>query len=518
LNLAQLIRILDIPPEIASDFSSYNLTESITSVHYNSKETGPKGLFVAIKGFRADGHDFIAEAVQNGASVIVAQKPVSTHVPVLVVENTRKALATIAAEFFGHLAHNLQLIGITGTSGKTTVTYLLESIFFAAGLRCGVIGTINYRFAEKVYPNPVTTPESLDLQRILAKMYAADVTHVIIEVSSHALDLHRVEQCAFDVGVFTNLTQDHLDYHQSMACYWECKKRLFNYYLKPFGKDQIKAQAVINCDNDYGLNLFNELRCLKLSTGIAKNAAIRAVRPQISQAGIKVKIETPMGSMNITSPLVGGHNLENLLSAIGAAVAMGISLDVIKKGIEGLKSVPGRLESVPNNINRYVYVDYAHKPDALLNVLNTLRPLLSGRLICVMGCGGDRDKTKRPIMGEITGRLADLTIITSDNPRNEPLEKIIAQIIMGVRKSLPRNLTTEEILSGVREKGFVVQPDRKKAIHLAIAASNPFDTILIAGKGHENYQILGTKTVPFDDVVEVRSALKSERANQWVKN
>lgn len=513
MNLAQLIRILDIPSQIAADFSSHNLTEPITSIHYNSKKTTPGGLFVAVKGFESDGHDFIAEAVQNGASVIVAQKPVTIHVPVIVVENTRKALATIAAEFFGHSANSLQLVGITGTSGKTTVTYLLENILLAAGFRCGVIGTINYRFAKKVYPNPVTTPESLDLQHILAKMRDDDVSHVIMEVSSHALDLHRVDQCEFDVGVFTNLTQDHLDYHQNMENYWDCKKRLFNNHLKPFTKNKMKARAVINCDNNYGLNLFNELRCPKFSTGIVENAAIRAIRPQISQTGIRVNIETPMGSMKVTSPLVGAHNLENLLSAIGAAVAMGISLDVIKKGIEGLRGVPGRLESVLNNKNRYVYVDYAHKPDALSNVLNTLRPLLSGRLICVMGCGGDRDKTKRSIMGEIAGRLADLIIITSDNPRNEPSEEIIAQIAVGVRKSPLYNFTAEEVSSGFNQKGFVIEPDRKKAIYLAIAASDPFDTVLIAGKGHENYQILGTKTVPFDDVVEARSALESERAN-----
>ena len=518
MNLAQLIRILDIPFEIAADFSSHNLAEPIASIHYNSKETRPGGLFVAIKGFKADGHDFITEAVQNGASVIVAQKPATTHVPVLVVENTRKALATIAAEFFGHPAHSLQLVGITGTSGKTTVTYLLENIFFAAGFRCGVIGTINYRFAERVYPNPVTTPESLDLQHILAKMRDADVSHVIMEVSSHALDLHRVDQCKFDVGVFTNLTQDHLDYHQNMESYWECKKRLFYNHLKPFDKNKIKAQAVINCDNNYGLNLFNEFTHPRFSTGRVENATIQAIRPQISQTGIRVNIETPMGSMEVTSPLVGAHNLENLLSAIGAAVAMGIGLDVIKKGIEGLRGVPGRLESVPNNKNRYIYVDYAHKPDALSNVLNALRPLLFGRLICVMGCGGDRDKTKRPIMGEIAGRLADLIIITSDNPRNESPEEIIGQIAVGVRKSSAHSFTAEEVLSGFNEKGFVIEPDRKKAIHLAFATSNPFDTILIAGKGHENYQILGTKTVPFDDVVEARSALESERANQWLKN
>jgi UDP-N-acetylmuramoyl-L-alanyl-D-glutamate--2,6-diaminopimelate ligase len=511
LNLAQLIKILEIPSEFIADFNSHDLTEPITSIHYSSKEVRPSGLFVAIKGFKADGHDFIPQAVQNGATIIVAQKPVVTHVPVLVVPNSRKALSTIAAEFYGNPAQSLQLVGITGTSGKTTVTYLLEKILSKAGYRCGVIGTINYRYNEKIYPNPVTTPESLDLQRILSKMRAAGISHVVMEVSSHALDLHRVDHCWFDVAVFTNLTQDHLDYHRCLKDYWECKKRLFYNHLKPLNKNKIKAQAVINCDNNYGQSLYQELPYPKFSTGVIETADIRAIQLQMSQAGIRVTIKTFLGDLKISSFQVGKHNLENLLSAAGAAVAMGIGLDAIKSGIEGLICVPGRLESVPNDKDRFVYVDYAHKPDALSNTLNTLRSLLSARLICVMGCGGNRDKTKRPLMGEIAGRLADLTIITSDNPRNEPPQEIILQIAAGIPKANGRSFTAEEILSGFNEKGFVIEPDRRKAIRLAVAASKPFDTILIAGKGHENYQIIGSKTVPFDDVVEAKTALALER-------
>jgi UDP-N-acetylmuramyl-tripeptide synthetase len=338
-----------------------------------------------------------------------------------------------------------------------------------------------------------------------------------MEVSSHALDLHRVDHCLFDVGVFTNLSQDHLDYHKSMEDYFDCKKRLFFNHLKPLNKNKIEAQAVINCDSSYGLRLYNELSHLKFSTGIASDANICAINSTMSQSGIITDIDTPAGSFKINSPLVGRHNLENLLSAAGAAVAMGISLDAIKNGIYGV-CVPGRLESVPNHKERHVYVDYAHKPDALSNVLKTLRPLVSGRLICVMGCGGDRDKTKRPIMGEIAGRLADLTIITSDNPRSEPPEEIIDQIVAGMHRSAIRSYTANEVLSGFSEKGFAIEPDRREAIRLAVSVSNPLDTILIAGKGHENYQIIGPKTVPFDDVVEAKSALESERAHQWLKN
>ena len=513
MNLAQLIKILEIPSEFVADLNSHDLTEPITSIHYSSKEVRPSGLFVAIKGFKVDGHDFIPQAVQNGATVIVAQKPVITHVPVLVVPNTRKALSTIAAEFYGHPSQSLQLVGITGTSGKTTVTYLLEKILSAAGYLCGVIGTINYRYGEKICPNPVTTPESLDLQRILSKMRDAGVSHVIMEVSSHALDLHRVDHCWFDVGVFTNLTQDHLDYHLCIKDYWECKKRLFYNHLKPLNKNKTEAQAVINCDNNYGQSLYQELPYTKFSTGVIESADIRAIHPQMSQAGIRVTIKTFLGDLKIISSLVGPHNLENLLSAAGAAAAMGVGLDAIKSGIEGLMCVPGRLESVPNDKERFVYVDYAHKPDALSNTLNTLRSLLSGRLICVMGCGGDRDKIKRPMMGEIAGRLADLTIITSDNPRNEPPEEIIIQIAAGIPKSNGRSFTGEEIISGFNEKGFVIEPDRKKAIRLAVAASRPFDTVLIAGKGHEDYQIIGSKTIPFDDVAEAKAALALEKAS-----
>jgi UDP-N-acetylmuramoyl-L-alanyl-D-glutamate--2,6-diaminopimelate ligase len=513
LNLAQLIKILEIPSEFVADLNSHDLTKAITSIHYSSKETRPAGLFVAIKGFKVDGHDFIPEAVRNGAAIIVAQKPVVTHVPVLIVPNTRKALAAIAAEFYGHPAQSLQLVGITGTSGKTTVTYLLEKILSAAGFRCGVIGTINYRYGEKIYPSPVTTPESLDLQCILSKMRDAGVSHVIMEVSSHALDLHRVDHCRFDVGVFTNLTQDHLDYHLRMKDYWECKKRLFYNHLKPLNKNRIKAQAVINCDNNYGQSLYQALSYTKFSTGVIETADIRALAPKMSQAGTTATIKTFLGDLKISSSLVGQHNLENLLSAVGAAIAMGIDFDAIKSGIAGLMCVPGRLEGVSNNKDRHVYVDYAHKPDALSNTLKTLRPLLSGRLICVMGCGGDRDKIKRPVMGEIAGRLADLTIITSDNPRTEPPQEIITQIAVGVRKANGRSFTREEVIFGFTEKGFVIEPDRKKAIRLAVAASKPFDTILIAGKGHENYQIIGSQKIAFDDVVEARSALALEGAN-----
>ncbi len=514
MNLAQLIKILDLPIEATTDISSHNLPKAITSIHYRSQETRPGGVFVAIRGFSADGHRYIEDAVRRGAAAIIAQRSIAAPVPVLVVDDTRKALARAAAEFYGYPAYDMRMVGITGTSGKTTVTYLLESIFSAAGFRCGVIGTINYRYAGHVFPNPVTTPESLDLQRILADMKKAGVTHVAMEISSHALDLNRVDHCDLDIGVFTNLSQDHLDYHKNMESYWVCKKRLFHEHLKPAGTSGTQAQAIINCDYSYGSQLYKELTVAKLSTGTQENATIRPVDLQMSQSGITAEISMPSGNLTVASKLVGRHNLENILSAIGAATAMGVAPKAIEKGIKNLQSIPGRLESVPNDKNRYVYIDYAHKPDALSNVLTTLRPLLAGRLICVMGCGGDRDQTKRPIMGEIAAQLADLTIVTSDNPRTEPPEKIIDQIITGVRRNGGHEYRPQDLINGFSEKGFVIEADRRSAIRLAVAISKPKDTILVAGKGHETYQILGDRTIDFDDVLEAKSALTARGADQ----
>lgn len=478
----------------------------IDSVHYRSKEVTPGGLFVAIKGFSADGHDFIQDAEVRGATAIVSQRTVETTVPVIQVQNSRKALALIAARFYGHPSRHLHLTGITGTNGKTTVSYLVESILAQAGMSCGVIGTINYRYGGLVYPNPVTTPESLDLQHILAKMHQAGVSHVVMEVSSHALDLFRVAGCQFDVAVFTNLSQDHLDYHGDLETYWRCKKRLFHEYLIAEPKS-MSAQAVVNSDDAHGRELFSELTLPKLSIGMGPEAMIRPEVRRCDQNGIKARLHTPKGAFEVESALVGRHNLENILLAAGVGICLGLPLSTIAAGIQQLSQVPGRLENVPNSIGRFVYVDYAHTPDALKNVLLALQPLCKGRLICVFGCGGDRDRSKRPLMGEIAAQLCDLTLVTSDNPRSEDPQSIIEQILPGVRKAAGRCYKTEELDAGIREKGYAAEPDRKKAICLAVAASRPEDTILIAGKGHENYQLIAGLTVPFDDCREASLAL-----------
>ncbi len=498
----------------------------INSVHYRAQDVKPGGLFVAIPGLLADGHDFIDQARMRGALAIVSQKQVQpdhsvTHntrqiknVPTIIeVDNSRKALAEISATFFGNPSQKLNIIGITGTNGKTTTAYLIESMLFTAGLKTGVIGTINYRYMGKVFENPVTTPESLDLQKIMAEMLKEGVTHVVLEVSSHAIDLFRVDNCLIDTGVFTNLTQDHLDYHGDMNSYWLCKKRMFTEYL-PSGPKKDRAVAVINRDNQKGRELFNILPVRGISTGHSEDNIIWPKIIKHDLSGIAGNISTPNGSFDFKSPLVGKHNIENILSATGVAIALDLSVDDIKAGIENVFFIPGRLERITGNNGRFVYVDYAHTP-ALGNVLTSLKAVSDKKIICVFGCGGDRDREKRPLMGEIAGRLCDLAIVTSDNPRTEDPEKIIDQILPGLKKTCDHeyslsSLKTSFDKTGFDKKGYVIEPDRKNAIKLGIAVSRQGDTVLIAGKGHETYQILGKKTIAFDDRKEAKQALLNE--------
>jgi len=483
----------------------------IGSIHYRAQDVQPGGLFVAIKGLAADGHDFIDEALTRGASAIVTQKPVKSESIIIEVENTRKALAAISARFFLNPSEKLFFIGITGTNGKTTTAFLIEHILDKTGIHVGVIGTLNYRYAGKTFPNPMTTPESLDLQKILAEMLDNQVTHVVMEVSSHALDLYRVHHCQFDLAIFTNLTQDHLDYHKDMNSYWSSKKRLFTEILDvKSGNDRVLA--IINHNDERGRELSHNLESRLglgsvLSVGFSDNNLIRPEDFSYDLGGITGKISTPNGAFNFKSHLVGQHNLENILCAAGVGIVLGLSVEAIKQGIESVKAVPGRLESIPNDHKRFVYVDYAHTPDALENVLASLRECTPGRLICVFGCGGDRDKAKRPQMGDIAGRFSDLVVITSDNPRSEPPMEVIDQILEGTKISIAHAFTPSDLSEKFSMKGYVVEPDRKNAIILAIKVSRPNDAILIAGKGNETYQIIGDKTIAFDDRKEAEKAL-----------
>ena len=494
---------------------------SIGSVHYRAQEVQPGGVFVAIEGRSADGHDFIEQALEKGASAIVVQKTpgpipaLAKHLgtqskpPVIIrVPDTRMALADLAACFYGDPTARMCLIGITGTNGKTTVAYLIESILQKAGLKVGVIGTINFRYANQLFPNPMTTPEALDLQRIMSQMLQAGITHVVMEASSHALDLYRVRGCRFDVAVFTNLSQDHLDFHGDMQSYWSSKKRLFTEYLVD-GSANKSAVAVINYDDPKGQELAGILSVNQIRTGSTPGCEIMAETSRCELVGTDGRLSIPRGSFEFKTPLVGIHNVENILSASGAAAALDIAPQKIKAGIEALAAIPGRLERIQNSSGRFVYVDYAHTPDALENAVSALKAIAPARIICVFGCGGDRDKQKRPMMGNIVGRLCDLAVVTSDNPRSEDPAAIISQILPGIKRTQGYRYSAGELKTGFDKKGYTVEPDRRHAIELAIKVSRSYDAVLIAGKGHETYQIIGNKTINFDDREEAQKALKN---------
>lgn len=462
----------------------------IRAIHYDSRSVETGGLFVAIRGLVADGHRFIDDAVKRGAlAVVLEDDPGNLSVPSIRVNDSRKALALLGDSFYGHPSHNMHITGITGTNGKTSVTYLLEAMFTEAGLAAGVIGTINYRYTGKTFPNPMTTPESLDLQRILSDMNHAGITHVIMEVSSHAVDLDRIFAIDFNSGVFTNLSQDHLDYHETMDRYFDCKKRFFTNSLMVSTLHHQGVRAVINETDPYGQQLLRDLT-LPVYTTCGDASDIRLSDAVLDIQGIRGTLNCPKGSVSLRSEAIGAHNMENILNAVGAALCAGLPLDAIARGVRHF-TVPGRLERVDTGLGFHVFVDYAHTPDGLLNVLQALKPLTPGRLITVFGCGGDRDRGKRPQMGRIAETLSDLCIVTSDNPRTENPERIIT-----------------DILEGMTNSHQLVEPDRRTAIRTAVSTARPGDSILIAGKGHETYQILNTGTIDFDDRTEARKALE----------
>ena len=482
--------------------------QTIDSVHYDSRTVTPGGIFVAIEGLRSDGHTYIEEAVENGAVAIFTEKEWSGSpgISVAQVENARLALAALSSSFFRDPCRELCMIGITGTNGKTTTAYLMESILHSAGLEVGVIGTIDFRFGGQSFANAVTTPESLDLMRMLRNMADNGVTHVVLEVSSHALDLHRVAFCEFDVGVFTNLSRDHLDYHKNMDAYWQCKRGLCIGRLG-VGSKRGEATAVINWDDPKGKELYAEVSVPCLRTGLSDDCEILAKDLSLTKDAASGRIRTPKGEFEFTSPLVGKHNVYNILSATGVATAIGLPLETIPIGIEKLQGVPGRLECVTNELGLSVFVDYAHTPDALENVLTLVRGLTSGRVITIFGCGGDRDRDKRPIMGATAGRLSDLVVLTSDNPRTEAPENILAAIVEGTASAQKHRYESRELTKGFETRGYVVEPDRRNAIALGIGVARSGDTVIIAGKGHETYQIIGKSTIAFDDRVEARKVL-----------
>ncbi len=504
MKLAHLIAAIE--PTAVSGLAGEG--PEVGSLHYSSRTVTPGGIFVALRGLKADGHEFVGEALARGAVAVVAEREVAAAVPRIIVPSTRRALAELSARFYGDPSAALTVTAVTGTNGKTTTAFLIESMLQAAGRRTGLIGTIETRYADRTRPSPVTTPESLDLQRILSEMRAAGTTHVVLEASSHAIDLFRIHACRMDVAVFTNLSQDHLDYHGDMAAYWAAKKRLFTEHLAS-GPKAGRATAVINTANAYGRELAGELQGKVLRVGTAQGGAVQAAETACSLNGVRGTLILPGGRIAFDSPLVGRHNIENILCAAGAAVALEIPAEAIRAGIAALAHVPGRLEQVGRGSTRHVFVDYSHTPDALENTLAALRAIGAPRIICVFGCGGDRDRKKRPIMGAIAARLSELAVVTSDNPRSEPPEAIIAEIVPGLRRA---GAVESDMEAAGGAKRFIVEPDRRRAIATALAAARPGDTVLIAGKGHETYQIIGPQTIHFDDREEAAAALEKIEA------
>jgi UDP-N-acetylmuramoyl-L-alanyl-D-glutamate--2,6-diaminopimelate ligase len=489
--------------------------KEIKGIAYHSKQIGKGFLFAAIRGMEVDGHQFIEEAVERGAEAVVLEedREVSNRTMIF-VPNSRQALAKISLNFYGDPSSRVRLIGITGTNGKTTTTYLLESIFKKAGCTVGVIGTINYRFGEKITPAPNTTPESLDLQRILGEMLREGTSHVIMEVSSHGLDLDRVFGCQFDGAVFTNFTSEHLDYHKTLEQYFESKKKLFSDYLMKSRKK--RRFAVTNHDDPRGEEMVKGIDLPTIRYGLNPSCDITADQVTSSFEGLSCRIRTPEADFPVHSKLIGSFNLYNILAAVSVGIGMGVPLETLKEGVEGLEGVSGRFEKVENERGIHVIVDYAHTHDALEWVLLGLRSILesgpqnNGKMITVFGCGGDRDRTKRPLMGEVAGKVSDLAILTSDNPRTEDPLAILDEVEKGL-KSLPlKEWDQNEIKLWRSRKGYLKVPDRREAIRMAIRLAQPEDTVLIAGKGHEDYQIIGKKRFPFDDRIEAKKALEEK--------
>jgi UDP-N-acetylmuramoyl-L-alanyl-D-glutamate--2,6-diaminopimelate ligase len=487
----------------------------VEGIAYHTKQIGKGFLFAAIRGLEVDGHQFIEEAVQRGAGAVVSEeeREVSDRTLIL-VPNSRQALAKISSNFYGNPSSRLKLIGITGTNGKTTTTYLLESIFRKAGFDVGVIGTINYRFGQKTTPAPNTTPESLDLQRILWEMVKEGTSHVIMEVSSHGLDLDRVFGCQFDGVVFTNLTSEHLDYHKTLQKYFESKKKLFSDYLVESRKK--RRFAVTNHDDPRGEKMVEGIDLPVIRYGLSPSCDITADQVTSSFEGLSCRVRTPRGDLSIRSKLIGDFNVYNILAAVSVGIGMDVPLENLKEGVEGLEGVSGRFEKMENTRGLHIIVDYAHTHDALERVLLGLKGILEngtqnrGKMITVFGCGGDRDRTKRPLMGEVAGKYSDLAILTSDNPRTEDPLAILEEVEKGL-ESLPlKEWHPDEIELWRSKKGYLKVPDRREAIRMAIRLAQPSDTVLIAGKGHEDYQIVGKKRFPFDDRIEAQKALEGK--------
>jgi UDP-N-acetylmuramoyl-L-alanyl-D-glutamate--2,6-diaminopimelate ligase len=466
----------------------------IRGLSRDSRTISEGELFFAIKGEHFDGNEFIDEVIKKGASAVVYESPPPSEltVPYLQVEDINLAMAWMADRFYGHPSGRLQVTGVTGTNGKTTITYILDHILRLAGKKTGVIGTIRYKIGDNQLKAVMTTPDALDFQRLLSDMVNEGVTHVVSEVSSHSLSLRRIDFTDFHTSVFTNLTRDHLDFHGDMEDYYTAKRRLF---LELAG-----SAAIINTDDPYGKRLLSELRSSRpelsiLTYGLGADADLRAEEIDESFDGLRFNLLYSGRSTRIKTGLIGQTNLYNILAAVGAAVKLGIGWQKVIEGVKTFEGVEGRMEPLRPVKDLLVIIDYAHTPDALAKVIQTLRRLTENRIITVFGCGGDRDRGKRPLMGDISERLSDMTIITSDNPRGEDPEDII-----------------KDVVGGIGEGEYIVEPDRREAIHMAVQMAAKGDVVIVAGKGHEEYQEIRGVRYPFSDKEVIREALKRRSA------
>lgn len=468
----------------------------ISDISDDSRSVRQGVLFVAVKGALQDGHEFIKDAVLKKAALIVLSDEkflsfIPSQIPALLVKDSKSALIKMADVFFGLPTRRIHCVGVTGTNGKTTVSFLIKDILCAAGIKCGLIGTLGYKIDDLMRPLRNTTPGIVELRRLMREMIDAQDRYVAMEVSSHALDQDRLAGIDFQSAIFTNLTQDHLDYHKTMEAYFLAKQKLF---LERMDKD---GSAIINRDDPYGARLFDSLKGSKLSYGFSDKSDVSVECFELKKEGSKATCKTPKGVLEISTKLVGRHNLYNILASVAFGISCGIKLDVLSKSIGQTVLIPGRLDRVDSRKGFMVFIDYAHTDDALKNVLESLRVLAhNGRIITVFGCGGDRDKGKRPKMGRVASSLSDACIITSDNPRSEDPQEIIKQIV-----------------DGISSENFEIEADRATAIRKALSMARKEDIVLIAGKGHETSQIVKDKTFSFSDKAVVLGILGQTENN-----
>ncbi len=484
-----MIRLKDILNQVPYKTKRGISGITVKRITDDSRKVAPGDLFIALPGYNVDGYKFIGVAIKNGARVIVSEKDFEApkNVIKVIVKDARAASGLIAANFYGRPSKKLRIVGVTGTNGKTTITYIIENIFKEAGIPAGVIGTINYRIGARRLPAANTTPGPIELQALFGKMLKSGVKDVVMEVSSHSLDQGRVDRVLFDVGIFTNITKEHLDYHKTIKKYFAAKVKLFD-------KLTDGAVAVLNNDDRMVSGLKKRIKNRSLTYGLTNRSDVMACSIKLSLDKTSFSVKTPVGSFAVSTRLIGRHNVSNILASVAAGIALKIPLGLIKKGIESFKAVPGRLELVDEGQPFKVFVDFAHTENALYNILSLLREVVPNRnIITVFGCGGNRDRAKRPLMGNVACKFSDNVIITSDNPRFEDPSAIISQIESGIRGEF---------------SNYDIVEDRRDAIDKALSMASKGDVVVIAGKGHEKCQIIREVSKPFDDCAVVRSVLR----------